>query len=216
MIYKILLKSIVYIQLITLLFISQLFSQSQELSNSKFEYDSCLSGKEHNIWVLGSTGFDFSKGGDPEIVSGFGIKGSFFDNAYASLCDKNGNLLLYSDHDYIYNKYNEKLGNGQIFGIGGAVHNMVMVAMPGNDSLVYIISPEGGQNGRSEIRYLRSCIVNVKANAGRGQIVKIDKILKGSSCSVCATRHCNGKDWWIVGQETDEFGEDFYAWLVAF
>lgn len=189
---------------------------AQVLNSPNFVKDSCPTGKEHNIWFLGSNGFDFNNG-KPEVIKGFGINSKVSDQAYASICDRNGELLLYCDHINLYNKFHQKIINpGPAFGIWGAVHNIVMVPSPGNDSIIYVISPEGSQNSRDDIRSLWMSVVDLNANSGKGKIIQnAIKLLNGSSSSVCATRHCNGKDWWIIGQEVEEFGEDFYAWLLT-
>ncbi|MBK8243969.1 MAG: gliding motility-associated C-terminal domain-containing protein [Saprospiraceae bacterium] len=207
---------VIYVSLICVLQIQVENCFAQVLNSPNFVKDSCPTGKEHNIWFLGSNGFDFNNG-KPEVIKGFGINSKVSDQAYASICDRNGELLLYCDHINLYNKFHQKIINpGPAFGIWGAVHNIVMVPSPGNDSIIYVISPEGSQNSRDDIRSLWMSVVDLNANSGKGKIIQnAIKLLNGSSSSVCATRHCNGKDWWIIGQEVEEFGEDFYAWLLT-
>lgn len=177
--------------------------------------DYCHTGHEYDIWYLGKNGLDF-RNGKPTVIKGFNDNNSMWAGSYASICDKNGNLLLYTDHQYIYNRFHRRITNPLPF-IGRLmrVYNIVIVSQPGQDSIIYFFSTDGVRNA-DDIKNLWVTSIDVNGNNGEGKVVvNANLMVKGSSTSICATRHCNGRDWWIVGQQTDEFGENFYAWLLT-
>jgi len=170
--------------------------------------DTCPSGKETNIWYMGYSGLDWNQG-RPDTISYFQYR---VGEGHTSICDRDGNLLLYENGMELYNKNHYRMHS---FWYGGSSVMTLLLPQPSNDSLYHLFQPEtNDRTGR--IEYLYHTVINVLANGGKGQIKgtqKDKKILTSSAERVTAARHCNGKDWWVIGQSATD--EQFNVWLLT-
>lgn len=93
--------------------------------------------KEANIWYFGTkAGFDFTNSTAVQLQDGA------IDNleASASICDKNGNLLFYTDAQTVYDKDHNIMPNGS--GLLGhySTAQCLIAPHPGNSNLFYVFS----------------------------------------------------------------------------
>ncbi|MEP7197910.1 MAG: gliding motility-associated C-terminal domain-containing protein [Saprospiraceae bacterium] len=186
-------------------------SYNKELDSSRIaNTDNCLSGHEADIWYLSDKAIKWIND-TPTVIGGF--KNNPYE-VMASVCDQKGDLLLYSDGDFIYNKYNEKLA--AIYTRADPSSSMFLIlTQPGNDSIYYVFHPQATEvTLKDSIFNLYFTIINVKANLMHGSVVKFGQLLlTNSSEKVTGINHCNGIDWWILGLRAND--EAFHSWVLS-
>jgi hypothetical protein len=136
-----------------------------------------------------------------------------------NICDKNGDLFAIENGCAIFNRnydimkngdklnpsvYTQKLGFCEDTG-SRIIQGSLMLPCPGKDSLIYlfhnILDIKNINVGKWITDTLRLTIINTKGDSGLGEvIVKNKPILADTQCTggITATRHANGKDWWLL------------------
>jgi hypothetical protein len=182
------------------------------------------SQKRENIWelgyhgkILGGAGINFING-TPDTFTSVYRPMTFFltDN---SICDSNGNLLFYTNGQYIANRKNDSLQNCKNFNPGieneeyanqgqPYIESFVILPDPGNSNRYYVIGTNGEevysrgfyQDKPLDIKY---SIVDMTKDSGYGGIDSSHKaitIFKDSLARgfITACKNGNGRDWWII------------------
>ncbi len=189
--------------------------------------------KEGNVWHFGmGAALDFNSG-VPVITtpsSMFSFEGS------ASIADANGNLLFYSNgggrdpvlsgqssgkiwnrnHDVMYD-----MGNTEGGGFSSA-QSAVIIPRPGTPDRYYLFTMEeveynlGGEvPGQPLGRGLSFFEVDMTQNGGLGGVVDYNEmILVPSYEGLCAVRHQNGTDYWIIAH-SDNAGMSVFPVTAA-
>jgi hypothetical protein len=156
-------------------------------------------------------------------------KDEFFFLTSLSYSDASGNLQLYSDGCALYDEQGTLLENGYDLHItsfcadinesgSGYAAEQGMIALPSSDEDIislfyneeYIADDTLGVNGsRVRVRLLRA-IIDLKENVVLSKKEQILDTLAGNILS--ATKHSNGRDWWILNQ--DYFTNEYKCILV--
>ena len=189
--------------------------------------------KEGNIWHFGiGAALDFNSG-TPVITtpsSMFSFEGS------ASIADADGNLLFYSNgggrdpilsgqssgkiwnrnHDVMYD-----MGNTEGGGFSSA-QSAVIIPRPGTPDRYYLFTMEeveynlGGEVPGQPLGRGLSCFeVDMTQNGGLGGVVDYNEmILVPSYEGLCAVRHQNGTDYWIIAH-SDNAGMSVFPVTAA-
>ncbi|MEM7040465.1 MAG: hypothetical protein AAF570_26100, partial [Bacteroidota bacterium] len=157
-------------------------------------------------WFFGTGyGLDFSSG-TPAV--NFNTNAYFWDNS-ASISDAAGNLLFYTNGltdgaqvvGGIWNRNHQLMPNGQLGDPSCAnLGDMYIVPEPGNADRYYVftVACQGNQNFGG----LRYHIVDMTADGGLGDVVQKNVLLHFDTFKELAvTRHCNGRDYWIVNHQ---------------
>jgi hypothetical protein len=72
----------------------------------------------------------------------------------ASICDKNGNLALYTNGQSVWNSYHTVLTNGTgLFGGFASTQAALIVPHPGNDSIYYIFTRDSYVSTNKGLHY---------------------------------------------------------------
>lgn len=164
---------------------------------------------EADIWYFGQfAGIDF-RSGTPVALTNSAM--SQYEGC-ASISDKEGNLLFYTDGMKVWNKNHSIMQNGtDLMGHPSSSQSGIIVPKPGSDSLLYIftvpieLNPDG----------LRYSLVDMALNNGLGAVTDEKNIFLVSTTEekVTAVRHGNGTDIWVITHIWDS--RDFYAYLVT-
>ncbi|MEM9888740.1 MAG: T9SS type A sorting domain-containing protein [Bacteroidota bacterium] len=178
-----------------------------------------------NVWMFGNTlettrqdrkGFSilrFSK--DTLEVDSMIANNDFkFNITNTSVCNRNGDLLWYTNGVFIMNNKHEVIENGHriktpITGNFGDILPQGVLVLPftQKDSQYVLIHGEQEDFKLEEHRYqlgmgeVWSSIIDMTENDGLGKVIERKKtILKDTLASgyITATRHGNGQDWWIT------------------
>jgi hypothetical protein len=135
----------------------------------------------------------------------------WFWTTNASICDKNGNLLFYTNGAVIANKNNDTMMNGDSLspcqytwdygphGLG-IPQGALILPLPGDTNIYYLFHETLDDSYGFTTKLLYSTI-DMRLDAGNGKVVNknIDLIVDSlSGGMITATRHANGRDWWIV------------------
>lgn len=128
----------------------------------------------------------------------------------ASISDVNGNLLFYTDGLTVYNANHTTMTNGTgLLGNTSSTQSAVIVRKPGSSTLYYIFTADLPPSG--SIAY---SIVDMTLSGGLGAVTVKNTILyTGTTERICAVRHCNNTDVWII---THEWGSNqFKTFLLS-
>ncbi|HEU5166366.1 MAG TPA: gliding motility-associated C-terminal domain-containing protein [Chitinophagaceae bacterium] len=165
--------------------------------------------KEMNNWFFAQNlGLNFSTGQPVQIAGGQIVR----MEGGSAISDANGNLLFYTDGYAVWDRKHNLMPNGDALmgGYSSSTQSSLIIPKPDDNQHFYIFTAdeEGGPNG---FRYSE---VDITLNNGLGDITGKNILLHTPvSEKIAATRHCNGKDIWVV---THEYGSDaFYAYLVT-
>ncbi len=159
-------------------------------------------------WYFGdSAAINFSSG-TPVAVSGSQMN---ILEGCATISDASGNLLFYTNGIKVWNKYNSVMPNGTgLFGNGTTTQSALIVQKPDSSNIYYIYTAdaEGWPNG---INYSE---VDMTLNGGLGDVTIKNIQLVAPSCEkLCAIKHCNGTDYWVIAHGyQDSF---FYTYQIT-
>ena len=170
--------------------------------------DTCPTGHETDIWYVDSDKVLNFNSGTPVIDTGYVAS---FGEACNAICDYTGKFLFYTDNRKLYNRNHKPMkGNLPSFTYISSTMSLIL-PRPNSDSIYYWFTPDS-QFGL-QIQKLYYHQVNMNRNGGNGEIVQAEQVLMDTSSErVTAVRHCNGRDWWIVGQHG--YDERLFVWLM--
>lgn len=159
--------------------------------------------KEANIWYFGEyAGLDFNSGSPVALTDGQlnTLEGC------ASIADKNGDLLFYSDGITVWNKNHSVMQNGNgLLGDPSSTHSALIVPMPENGDRYFIFTVDA----YAEPNGLNYSEVDMKIDNGLGAITSIKNIQLETPTSekISAIKHANNVDYWVISHrwESDEF-----------
>jgi hypothetical protein len=125
--------------------------------------------------------------------------------AASSISDASGTLLFYIGSD-IRNKLGQIMA-GFIGSFYSNYQNSIICKKPGNNSLYYMF-----YTSSTGLRYY---VVDMSLAAGAGSVTVQNATLttQQQSWMIAGTRHCNGKDIWIVTQEAGQ--TSWRAYLIT-
>jgi hypothetical protein len=185
--------------------------------------------KMDNKWIMGYDTSLLVPGGDailldfgqqPVGISNISTVHNFhMEGSNTSMCDREGNLLFYSNGCYIVNADNEVMENGDTINpglvqdiycpVGGStwIQGVLSLPAPGSDSLFYVFNLDMGQpylgsnyiGIAPEILYYQ--VVDMSENGGLGKVIEKNQIAiqdTFSRANIQAVRHANGIDWWVI------------------
>jgi hypothetical protein len=210
--------------LILLLFIKSNFLFSQE-------------SKRDNIWMLGAIaapgypqfGIDFNSG-NADTFSLLRPMAFFLTNA--SICDTNGQLLFYTNGNYVAGRNHAMMPNTAGFNPGdenddtypygsGAIQGAIILPWPNHPDQYALFHMNGDKFWIGNIYYERPLrfyysIVDMSLNGGNGDISAINRLLLNDTLvigRISACKHANGRDWWILVHEL--WSNRFYEYLLT-
>lgn len=163
-------------------------------------------------WYFGDkAGLDFSTGHPVAVTNG---AMSSFEGS-ASMSDKDGNLLFYSNGGSmpyaggVWNRNHQLMPNGNMTGTGGcnsSLQSSLIVNQPRSNDVYYMFTTDCIENNSQG--GLRYSVIDMNLDGGLGDVVVKDIQLTGPTDeSMTAMKHGNGKDWWVVTHKihTDSF-----------
>ena len=183
-----------------------------------------------NNWYFGDyAGLNFS-GGSP--VYQFSPMRSY--EANASVSDSLGNLLFYTNGVTIWDKYHNKMPNGDSleiaaqfdlpFGGGSSVtQGVIILPMPGSSEKYYVFYLKRAVDFYNENSLMYS-VVDMSLNGGNGDVIDGLKNIPYTPSGnylwekMTAVKHANGKDWWLIttsGKTVDADPTYFELFLIT-
>lgn len=158
-------------------------------------------------WYFGNqAGITFNSGTPIALTNGSLIT----TEGVASISDNNGNLLFYTDGVTVYNRNHVVMMNGNgLFGDVSSTQSAIIVKQPGNTNIYYVFTSDNdvGPNG---ICY---STIDINLDSGLGAVISKNIQLQTPSCEkLCAIRHCNNIDVWVLSHDWNS--NTFRAWSV--
>lgn len=127
----------------------------------------------------------------------------------ASISDKNGNILFYTDGMFVYDRTHTVMPNGSgLMGNVSSFNSAIIVPKPGDNFIYYIFTADAAENNYSN--GYRYSIVDMRLHGGLGDVTAQKNILlyAPSTEKLSAVKHANGIDYWVF---TKEFGNNSIA-----
>ncbi len=167
-----------------------------------------FSQKETNIWYFGhNAGLDFNNG-DPIALTDGKL---FTTEGCATISDKKGKLLFYTDGKIVYNKSHEIMKNGTgLNGDDSSTNSALIVPKPKSNRLYYIFTADF-QGGVKGLQYSE---VDMELDGGFGQVTKKNiKLHSPIAEKLTAIKGCNGDCIWLVTHKLNS--SEFLSYKVT-
>jgi len=159
--------------------------------------------------------------------------GMNFNRAPCSISDKDGNLIFYSNGNYIANKWDVPIENSDSLSFGWVSYvwdpsiakdgqryprSNIVIPLPqnSNEYLFFNLLVDTFLNKNSFAnRKLYSTIIDITGNFGLGCIKEKKNVMMDSILGqeIILIKHGNGKDWWLIGQLRNT--NCFYSFLIT-
>ena len=140
-----------------------------------------------------SRGTCFEAGINPQLD--FGDEGTVLGY------DEDGEILLYSNGRHVWNKNQQLMPNGDDVFDWTQISNTqnLLLRHPGQPHLFYLFISGDGTRFKPNLEYV---LVDMNLDGGLGDVTgQRGTMLYNSTEKVTAVRHCNGRDYWILGHE---------------
>ncbi|CAN5577319.1 hypothetical protein BH11BAC1_BH11BAC1_24820 [soil metagenome] len=167
----------------------------------------CYGQGENNQWCFGNlAGLDFNSGAPVATTSQVNTtEGS------SSIADASGNLLFYSDGVTVWDRNHIAMPNGTgLNGGASSTQSALIVGQPQTPGIYYIFTTAEAQG------ILGFCysIVDMSLQGGFGDVTtKNVQLFTPCAEKVCATKHNNGIDIWVLGHELGT--NNFVAYMLT-
>ena len=155
-----------------------------------------LQDQRFNVWYFGNkAGIDFNV--QPPVP----LDNSAMDapEGCAIVCDRNGDVIFYTDGDKVYDKTDIEIDNG-IGGDPAASQSSIIVPVPGDETLYYIFTTQA-INGTAPYE-LRYSLFDLKLNSGKGALVEKNVLLFSKS-----TERVTSNGQWVI---VHEYGNNIF------
>jgi len=159
---------------------------------------SVVAQKETNIWYFGrNAGLDFNSGAPVALLDG---KLNTTEGC-ASISDKNGSLLFYTDGSTVYNKNHSIMKNGRgLTGHKSTTHSALIIPKPKSINNYYIFTIDADENTPN--KGLRFSEVNMTLNEGLGAVISKNFLLfKYVNEKITAIALPNSDSYWIISHD---------------
>jgi len=178
--------------------------------------------KYDNVWTMGYGKVGPSQIGYPfggiimdfnDTPPSFTLQTYIFDRPKAAISDKNGNLVGYTNGCMIVNRNHQLMLNGDTLSPGSVFNEFcedgdypswqpaIFLPTPASDSLYYLFHIRGDDYTWNPINLMYS-VIDASGDNGNGMVLTKNNVIFSDSLYlgtyVTATRHANGKDWWLV------------------
>jgi hypothetical protein len=120
----------------------------------------------------------------------------------ASISDKNGQLLFYTDGVQVWDRFNQQMPNGfDLRGHHSSSQSALILQKPDSENLYYIFTV--GVTGDHRNDNFCYSIVDMNANSGDGDVIEKNIAIHDRMVAEkqTAVLHKNGKDYWLIAHE---------------
>jgi PKD repeat protein len=173
---------------------------------------------EANIWYFGfNAGLDFNTSPPTPLTNG---QLATWEGC-ASIADKNGALVFYTDGTTVWDKTHTPMPNGNgLFGNSSSTQSAIIVPYPGTYNYTnrhfdkYFIVTVDHQAGSHGVNYSE---VDMTLNNGLGDVTATKNVhlydASVTSEKICVAPHSNNCDFWVIGKPYANV--DYYAYPIT-
>lgn len=156
-----------------------------------------FSQSEADKWVVSPNSLvDFSGGGAVLIGT---VSNADFAESGTCISDETGNLLFYSDGEFVWGADGNVLPNGNDLSTASSnslittTQGSIFIDKPNDENQYYLISLSA--NG-----ILSYCVLDRTLNSGFGDVVSKQNLIVRDTLTekMAVAKHCNNKDYWLV------------------
>ncbi len=172
----------------------------------------------NNLWLLGyecchplfnPMNLEFSSG---SLVISQSQRSMDMNTTNGEICDRQGNLLFYSNGIYIANVLDDTMQNGlglnpSFFTTNHTAHGLTLpqgnliIPFP-DDSMKYYLFHQTIDDFYSYASlYLYYSVIDMSLDGGLGAVIQKNTVLLNDSIvpgKITAVKHANGRDWWVI------------------
>lgn len=171
--------------------------------------------REANIWYFGNmAGLDFSTGSPLALSNSSMVQ---HEGSAVASDPVTGELLFYTNGTEVWNSQHEIMAGGtDLLGHRTSTQTALIVRDPGNRSRHYIFTVGAGTYVDDNNNGFRYSVVDMQQDGGLGGVILANQpVLDSTAEKLAATRHCNGRDYWILVHDYGVPGNRFYAYLLT-
>jgi hypothetical protein len=124
----------------------------------------------------------------------------------ASISDKNGNLLFYTDGVNVWDRINNQMPEGRkLGGHSSSTQTALILRQPDSKNLYYIFTVGKGPYLEITKQEFNYSIVDLEANLGYGDVIEKNTLLHNLPVTekLTAILHSNNEDYWVIAHEMD-------------
>ncbi|MBT4727159.1 MAG: PKD domain-containing protein, partial [Bacteroidetes bacterium] len=163
---------------------------------------------EAKNWYFGNyCGLEFENNQPKVLTNGKLI----YNYGGATISDKYGNLLFYTDGQTVWNRNHDTLKNGfGLYSSRTSVQGAIIVPQPGNPTLYYIFTVSGASRPNPGFWYH---ILDISRDNSKGEVILKNQYICGNMTErLAATFHSDKKSVWIMVHEWNS--KIFRAYLL--
>lgn len=169
-----------------------------------------IAQKEGNTWYFGlNAGINFNTSPPTALTNGQ----TDSREGVATISDKyTGRLLFYTEGTTVWDSNQQVMPNGSgLLGDYSSTQSAIIVPNPGDSDKYYIFTT-------AEYKGFRYSEVDMRLHGGAGDIIAATKNTlllpeNESTEKLTATRHCDGKDYWVITHTLND--NKYYVYLVT-
>lgn len=172
-------------------------------------FNIAFSQKEAHIWYFGErAGLSFVIDNSPVVLTDGAM---IAPEGCCSISDFEGNLLFYSNGESIWNRNHQLMKNGNgLSGNSYSTQSIIILPLPNDQNRYYVFTI----NSEDEKIGLQYSIVDISLDNGLGEVVvKNVPLFSPVAEKINATKHKNGRDYWIITHEL--YSNRFLAYLLT-
>lgn len=136
----------------------------------------------------------------------------------ASISDREGNFLFYTDGSTIWNKNHEIMMNGTgLFGDASSTQSAIILPKPGDPNIYFVFTVDD-VSFEDEILGLNYSVVDLKLDGGLGAVRQknINLLSKCSEKLTAVLKDCESESLWIVTFASEDGTQEIYNTYHAF
>ncbi|MFT5886128.1 MAG: hypothetical protein ACI9IP_002592 [Arcticibacterium sp.] len=152
--------------------------------------------KQADVWLFGDKAGISFKSGVPQNLA---TNTMDTKRATATYADKNGDLLLYSNGQKVWNKNGQVIqGADDLIDDANPFYSGLIVPIPGNQDQFYVFSIAKSNSSITELPIFYTKI-DLSLHSGNGGVLENPIALwLETSFSLTSVKHCNNKGYWII------------------
>jgi Secretion system C-terminal sorting domain len=203
-----------------------------------FVYGNCFAQKEDYYLLSGYEGIYHGQAPDfgltqyrfnvNSVTTSYISGNTNIARSFSSISTPQGRLLFYSNGIQVLDSTHQIMENGDSINIGSPLvdynggylyNNGVLIVPRPNTTQYYLFQSFVGEIPYPNLQYyvqLKVSVIDMALNNGKGRVIEKNILLDNTwlnSCFLSATRHANGRDWWVVTQNFQR--NTYYKYLIT-